>query len=66
MRKRRVLHIVADNWSDSGGHFERRVSFGYDADLVNIRAEFDGETLKIAVPRRVALRVGYPPSRIQE
>jgi len=54
MRKRRVLHIVADNWNDSGGgHFERRVSFGYDADLANIRAQFDGETLKIVVPRRI-------------
>jgi len=54
MRKRRVLHIVADNWNDAGGgHFERRVSFGYDADLASIKAEFDGETLKIIVPRRI-------------
>ncbi|KIJ49411.1 hypothetical protein M422DRAFT_96873, partial [Sphaerobolus stellatus SS14] len=53
VRKRRVLHVVADSWSDNGGgHFERRVSFGYDADLASVRAEFDGETLKIIVPRR--------------
>jgi hypothetical protein len=52
MRRRRVLHVVADNWSDGGGHFERRISFGYDADLANVRAEFDGEILRIIVPRR--------------
>lgn len=66
MRKRRVLHIVADSWSDSGGHFERRVSFGYDADLASIRAEFDGETLKIIVPRRTPLRVGYNTASTRE
>jgi hypothetical protein len=35
------------------GHFERRVSFGYDADLAQVRAEFDGEHLLIRVPRRL-------------
>lgn len=35
-----------------GGHFERRISFGYDADLVGVRAEFDGDMLRIVVPRR--------------
>lgn len=38
------------------GHFERRVSYGYDADLGQVRAEFDGEHLLVRVPRRV------PPS----
>ena len=33
-------------------HFERRIAFGYDADLVQVRAEFDGEMLRVAVPRR--------------
>lgn len=58
MRRRRILHVVADNWSDGGGHFERRISFGYDADLTGVRAEFDGETLRIMVPRRM-LPIGY-------
>jgi hypothetical protein len=52
MRRRRILHVVADNWSDGGGHFERRISFGYDADLASVRAEFDGEILRISIPRR--------------
>lgn len=36
------------------GHFERRVSFGYDAELAQVRAEFDGEMLRIVVPRRLS------------
>ncbi|KAL5507232.1 hypothetical protein ACEPAH_6688 [Sanghuangporus vaninii] len=32
-RRRRILHIAADSWEAGGGHFERRISFGYDADL---------------------------------
>ncbi|KIP06504.1 hypothetical protein PHLGIDRAFT_72607 [Phlebiopsis gigantea 11061_1 CR5-6] len=54
-RRRRILHVVADSWEPGGGHFERRISFGYDADLVQVRAEFDGELLRIIVPRRMAL-----------
>ncbi|KAG6874490.1 hypothetical protein C0995_010400 [Termitomyces sp. Mi166 len=68
-KKRRVLHVVADCWENGGGqspssflqniaspspgHFERRISFGYDADLVQVRAEFDGEMLRISIPRRL-------------
>ncbi|KAM6501963.1 hypothetical protein JOM56_001940 [Amanita muscaria] len=51
-KKRRILHVVADRWEGVGGHFERRISFGYDADLVQVRAEFDGEMLRVVVPRR--------------
>ncbi|KAI0032102.1 hypothetical protein K488DRAFT_29414, partial [Vararia minispora EC-137] len=51
-RRRRVLHLVADSWEAGGGHFERRISFGYDADLNQVRAEFDGELLRVIVPRR--------------
>ncbi|KAE9403884.1 hypothetical protein BT96DRAFT_814403 [Gymnopus androsaceus JB14] len=53
-KRRRILHVVADSWPDTpqGGHFERRISFGYDADLVGVRAEFDGDMLRIVVPRR--------------
>jgi len=53
-RKRRILHLVADSWEPEGGHFERRISFGYDAELSQIRAEFDGDFLKVIVPRRAA------------
>lgn len=34
------------------GHFERRISLGYDADLSQVRAEFDGELLSVVVPRK--------------
>jgi len=51
-RKRRILHVVADSWEPNGGHFERRISFGYDADLAQVRAEFDGEYLRVIIPRR--------------
>ena len=36
------------------GHFERRISFGYDADLAHVRADFDGLMLCIMVPRRIS------------
>ncbi|KAG1751353.1 uncharacterized protein EDB91DRAFT_601935 [Suillus paluster] len=52
-RRRRILHVVADSWEPRGGHFERRVLFGYDADLAQVRAEFDGQILRIIVPRRI-------------
>ncbi|KAH0589513.1 hypothetical protein H2248_005251 [Termitomyces sp. 'cryptogamus'] len=52
-KRRRILHVVADCWENGGGHFERRISFGYDADLVQVRAEFDGEMLRISIPRRL-------------
>lgn len=42
----------------TGGHFERRISFGYDADLVGVRAEFDGDMLRIVVPRRQGFSSG--------
>lgn len=51
-RKKRILHVVADGFVSGCGHFERRVSFGYDADMTRIRAEFNGQLLKITVPRR--------------
>ncbi|KAG8726328.1 hypothetical protein FRC11_000349 [Ceratobasidium sp. 423] len=34
-------------------HFERRITFGWDADMARIRAEFDGVTLHVTVPRRL-------------
>ncbi len=41
------------------GHFERRISFGYDADLGRVRAEFDGEILRVIVPRRTPALTWY-------
>ena len=41
------------------GHFERRISFGYDADLGHVRAEFDGEILRVIVPRRTPTLTWY-------
>jgi HSP20 family molecular chaperone IbpA len=41
------------------GHFERRISFGYDADLSQVRAEFDGEILRVIVPRRTPALTWY-------
>jgi len=52
-KKRRILHVVANKWENGGGFFERRISFGYDADLAQVRADFDGLMLHIIVPRRI-------------
>ena len=57
-KRRRILHVVADSWENGGGHFERRISFGYDADLVQVRAEFDGEMLRVIIPRRNVSSMG--------
>ncbi|KAF8957969.1 hypothetical protein BDZ97DRAFT_1630843, partial [Flammula alnicola] len=51
-KRRRILHVVADSWENGGGHFEHRISFGYDADLAQVRAEFDGVMLRVVVSRR--------------
>lgn len=52
-KSRRTLHIVADRWDRSrSAHFERKVTFGADADLARIRAQFDGEMLRVTVARR--------------
>jgi HSP20 family molecular chaperone IbpA len=34
------------------GHFEKKIVFGYDADLTRVRAEFNGDLLTITIPRR--------------
>ncbi|KAJ7713468.1 hypothetical protein B0H14DRAFT_3016454, partial [Mycena olivaceomarginata] len=44
-KKRRILHL-------------RRISFGYDADLAQVRAEFDGEILRVIIPRK-AMGMGW-------
>ncbi|CAE6358139.1 unnamed protein product [Rhizoctonia solani] len=44
-------------------HFERRVTFGWDADMGRIRAGFDGVTLHITVPRRLLPTDSAPLAR---
>jgi hypothetical protein len=51
-KHQRELVIIADAYDErDGGHFERRVTFGTDADLRATKAIFDGTLLKITVPR---------------
>ena len=52
---------MADNWDTDGGHFEQRISFGYDADLASVRAEFDGTTMRVIVPRKDLARGWFTP-----
>ncbi|PPQ98786.1 hypothetical protein CVT24_003344 [Panaeolus cyanescens] len=60
-KKKRVLHVVADRWdNDGGGHFERRIAFGYDADLSQVKADFDRGVLRISIPRRAPSITSYP------
>ena len=45
-KRRRILHVVADSWEEEGrrggaGHFERRISFGWDADLEKVRNDLN-------------------------
>ncbi|GLB37032.1 hypothetical protein LshimejAT787_0400830 [Lyophyllum shimeji] len=47
-KRRRILHVVADSWENGGGHFERRISFGYDADLVQSSDRMGGVTERCA------------------
>ncbi|KAF8601117.1 hypothetical protein BDV93DRAFT_446323, partial [Ceratobasidium sp. AG-I] len=66
-RRGRLLVIAADRWDTDPApfsldpahvpahpppaHFERRITFGWDADMARIRAEFDGQVLHVSVPR---------------
>jgi len=60
LRKHRVLHIVADKFltlsnvlhNTEDEHFEKRISFGYDADMRGVRADFSEGILRVIVPRR--------------
>jgi len=62
-KRKKVLHVVADRWDKTGGHFERRVAFGYDADLTQVKADFNGDMLRIGIPRRAASVVLMQPTR---
>lgn len=62
-KSRRTLHIVADRWErEHSAHFERKVTFGTDADLSKIRAQFDGSMLRVTVSRRPAVVVSSSAS----
>jgi HSP20 family molecular chaperone IbpA len=61
-KRKKILHVVADRWDKTGGHFERRVAFGYDADLTQVKADFNGDMLRIGVPRRAASVALMQPS----
>lgn len=60
LRKHRVLHVVADKFltvsnvlhNTEDEHFEKRISFGYDADMRGVRADFSDGILRVTVPRR--------------
>ena len=60
LRKHRVLHIVADRFltlsnvlhNTEDEHFEKRISFGYDADMRGVRAEYSDGVLRVIVPRK--------------
>ena len=60
LRKHRVLHIVADRFltlssvlhNAEDEHFEKRISFGYDADMRGVRADFLDGVLRVVVPRK--------------
>jgi hypothetical protein len=54
-----VYNPINTETNVGAGHFERRISFGYDADLSHVRAEFDGEILRVIVPRRTPLLTWY-------
>ncbi|KAG8791688.1 hypothetical protein FRC12_008386 [Ceratobasidium sp. 428] len=74
-RRGRLLVIAADRWDTEPApfsldaslsrpppaHFERRITFGWDADMTRIRAEFDGAVLHVSVPRRsITSTMGLP------
>ncbi|KAG8739838.1 hypothetical protein FRC10_005068 [Ceratobasidium sp. 414] len=75
-RRGRLLVIAADRWDTEPApfnldanirplpaHFERRITFGWDADMTRIRAEFDGQVLHVSVPRRqISSVMGLPRS----
>ncbi|KAK4703938.1 hypothetical protein P7C70_g2275, partial [Phenoliferia sp. Uapishka_3] len=60
MRRGHRVHIVADDFSEQGGHFEKLISLGSDVVSAAPRAEFNGTVLKVYVQRR-APRSGAPP-----
>ena len=44
--------LITNKSREFSGHFEKKIVFGYDADLTRVRAEFDGDLLTVTIPRR--------------
>lgn len=58
---RRTLHVMANRW-DSDEHFERRITFGPDADMSSIRARFEDGHLYVDVLRKGGTMAGTSAS----
>ncbi|GAA6016387.1 hypothetical protein JCM11491_002394 [Sporobolomyces phaffii] len=52
MRRGHKVHIVADSYGETGGHFEKLVHLGSDVSSVAPRAEFNGTDLNVYIARR--------------
>ncbi|GAA5902590.1 uncharacterized protein JCM6883_007176 [Sporobolomyces salmoneus] len=52
MRRGHKIHIVADSYGETGGHFEKLVHLGSDVSSVAPRAEFNGTDLNVYIQRR--------------
>ncbi|GAA5903054.1 hypothetical protein JCM8208_000441 [Rhodotorula glutinis] len=52
MRRGHKVHVVADSYGESGGHYEKLVTLGSDVSSAAPRAEFDGTLLRIFIHRR--------------
>lgn len=52
MRRGHKVHIVADSYGETGGHYEKLVTLGSDVSSAAPRAEFDGTLLRIFIHRR--------------
>ncbi|GAA5937784.1 uncharacterized protein JCM15063_002117 [Sporobolomyces koalae] len=52
MRRGHKVHIVADSYGESGGHFEKLIHLGSDVSSVAPRAEFNGTDLNVYIQRR--------------
>lgn len=52
MRRGHKVHIVADSYGETGGHFEKLIHLGSDVSSVAPRAEFNGTDLNVYIQRR--------------
>lgn len=52
MRRGHKVHIVADSYGESGGHFEKLIRLGSDVSSTAPRAEFNGTELNVYIQRR--------------
>ncbi|GAA5957804.1 hypothetical protein JCM3765_003771 [Sporobolomyces pararoseus] len=52
MRRGHKVHIVADSYGETGGHFEKLIHLGSDVSSTAPRAEFNGTDLNVYIQRR--------------